>query len=223
MAIRIAIHGAAGRMGQRLVALGSADPELKLAAALESAGHPRLGRRRRSSWPALGRSAIAACRHAVERRVDVMIDFSVPAGGPSGLVDLRAAEDSAGAGHDRARRRRSRSTSAQAAREIPLLWAPSMSLAVNLAMKLAADRGRRRSRTIRRSRRRDHRAPSSLQGRRAQRHGPEIRRIDRRRDGPDHAAPRPRGPARQRGRTAKSAITPCAWATTRASTRSSSA
>jgi len=40
---RIAIHGAAGRMGQRLVALGAADPELAVAAALESAGHPRLG------------------------------------------------------------------------------------------------------------------------------------------------------------------------------------
>ena len=41
--IRIAIHGAAGRMGQRLIALGYADPELAIAAALEASGHPRLG------------------------------------------------------------------------------------------------------------------------------------------------------------------------------------
>ena len=41
--LRIAIHGAAGRMGRQLVALAAADPELAMAAALESAGHPRLG------------------------------------------------------------------------------------------------------------------------------------------------------------------------------------
>ena len=32
---RIAINGAAGRMGRRLIALGSDDPELEIAAALE--------------------------------------------------------------------------------------------------------------------------------------------------------------------------------------------
>ena len=41
--IRIAIHGAAGRMGQRLVALAQADPDLKVAAAIEAPSHPRLG------------------------------------------------------------------------------------------------------------------------------------------------------------------------------------
>ena len=41
--IRVAIHGAAGRMGRRLVALGSADEGLSVVAALESAGHPQLG------------------------------------------------------------------------------------------------------------------------------------------------------------------------------------
>ena len=33
----LAIHGAAGRMGQRLVALASVDEQLKLVAAFESA------------------------------------------------------------------------------------------------------------------------------------------------------------------------------------------
>ena len=72
-------------------------------------------------------------------------------------------------------------------------------------------------------RRRDHRAASSLQGRLAQRHGPEVRRDHRRRDGADRrigTAARA-GPAS--GRTARSAITPSASATIRASTRSSSA
>ena len=41
--IRLAIHGAAGRMGQRLIALASADAAFKVAAALDAANHPRLG------------------------------------------------------------------------------------------------------------------------------------------------------------------------------------
>ena len=40
---RIAIHGAAGRMGQRLVALVAADDELTLAAAIDAPDHPRIG------------------------------------------------------------------------------------------------------------------------------------------------------------------------------------
>ena len=41
--IGIAIHGAAGRMGQRLIALGSQDEEVRLTAAIESSGHPQVG------------------------------------------------------------------------------------------------------------------------------------------------------------------------------------
>ena len=41
---RLAIHGAAGRMGRRLVALGSVDSELKIVAALENPQHPELGK-----------------------------------------------------------------------------------------------------------------------------------------------------------------------------------
>ena len=40
---RVAIHGAAGRMGRRLVALAAEDPELKLTAAVDWAEHPRIG------------------------------------------------------------------------------------------------------------------------------------------------------------------------------------
>ena len=38
--IGIAIHGAGGRMGQRLIALGSQDDQINLTAAMESASHP---------------------------------------------------------------------------------------------------------------------------------------------------------------------------------------
>ena len=44
MPLRIVIHGAAGRMGRRLVALAAADPQLELAAALDSPNHPDCGK-----------------------------------------------------------------------------------------------------------------------------------------------------------------------------------
>jgi 4-hydroxy-tetrahydrodipicolinate reductase len=44
MKTHIAINGACGRMGQRLVALSREDPELKLVAAVDWPGHSAQGR-----------------------------------------------------------------------------------------------------------------------------------------------------------------------------------
>ena len=44
-AIRLAIHGAGGRMGQRLVTLASEDPELTVVAGFEAAELPTAGPR----------------------------------------------------------------------------------------------------------------------------------------------------------------------------------
>ncbi len=68
--------------------------------------------------------------------VDAMIDFSTPEGTDAVLTILPAAKDSlvlATTGLGAAQRAHVQ----EAARTIPLLWAPSMSLAVNLAMKLS--------------------------------------------------------------------------------------
>ena len=42
--MKLAVHGAAGRMGQRVTALAIADPRFQVVAALESADHPLLGK-----------------------------------------------------------------------------------------------------------------------------------------------------------------------------------
>ena len=44
MPINICISGAAGRMGQRLIALALEDPELHLAYTVEHDGHPWIGK-----------------------------------------------------------------------------------------------------------------------------------------------------------------------------------
>lgn len=133
---RIAIHGAAGRMGQRLVALGSADRELKIVAALDSHRHPRFGQDA-GAMAGVGELGLPLT-DKLTGPVDVVIDFSSPEGALSILETCLAqglALVLATTGLEKKEQARIR----EAAESIPLLWAPSMSLAVNLAMKLSAD------------------------------------------------------------------------------------
>ena len=75
----LAIHGAAGRMGQRLVALSSVDEQFNLVAAFESAEHPRAGE---DAGTVAGIGAIdVALSPAWNSDIDVVVDFSIPVGG----------------------------------------------------------------------------------------------------------------------------------------------
>ncbi len=131
---RIAINGAAGRMGQRLIALGSQDESLEIVAALEYAQHPELGRDA-GELAGVGKIGVPLAAELGESP-QVVIDFSVPQGAEkitaccvrheiplvmatTGLSDAQ------------------RTAVETAAHEIPVVWAPNMSLAVNLTFKLA--------------------------------------------------------------------------------------
>jgi 4-hydroxy-tetrahydrodipicolinate reductase len=137
--LRIAVNGAAGRMGQRVIALAHADPELTVTAALESAGHPRIGEDAGEA-AGIGRIGVPVTAE-LGAPPDVVIDFSTPDGAvriaqvcaqrqipivvaTTGLNDAQRLEV------------------ASAAQLTPLLIAPSMSLAVNLAMKLVREAAR---------------------------------------------------------------------------------
>jgi 4-hydroxy-tetrahydrodipicolinate reductase len=130
----IAVNGAAGRMGQRLVALGHADPELQIVCALDAPGHPRLGT---DAGQLAGIGPIGVpLSSTLAASVQVVIDFSTPAGTSAILAACQARKIPlvlATTGLDAAQQAKL----AEAARTIPLVWAPSMSLAVNLAMKLS--------------------------------------------------------------------------------------
>lgn len=132
--IRVAIHGAAGRMGQRLIAIGAADPHVTITAAVDSPKHSRLGDDAGAvagigsiGVPITGELAVPA---------DVAIDFSVPAA-VEGFVrkcverGVPVVVATTGCSSDQVEIIRT------AAKEIPVLWAPSMSRAVNVTMKLA--------------------------------------------------------------------------------------
>jgi 4-hydroxy-tetrahydrodipicolinate reductase len=137
--IRLAIHGAAGRMGRRLVALGAADPQLAVCAALEAANHPQLGQ---DAGTLAGIAPLGiALSAALTAAVDVVIDFSVPAAAETILetcLQQQVPLVVATTGFSTSQMDRLRAAAAR----IPLLWAPSMSLAVNLTMKLCDVAGR---------------------------------------------------------------------------------
>ena len=132
--IRIAINGAAGRMGRRLVALGSVDPGLDVVAAIEYDKHPRLGE---DVGIIAGIGPLDLLLSAsLDVDVDAMIDFSLPAGTDAALavclqkgVPLVVATTALAEPQVEALR--------AASEKIPILYAPNMSLAVNLTMKMA--------------------------------------------------------------------------------------
>lgn len=133
--IRLAIHGAAGRMGQRLVALAAADPGLRIVAAIEFPGHPKLGQ---DAGLVAGAGPLGVPLSAtLDADIDGMIDFSTPAGAMAALATClvkKAPLVLATTGMTPEECDRIRAS----AQQIPILWAPSMSLAVNLAMTLSA-------------------------------------------------------------------------------------
>ncbi|QEG42777.1 4-hydroxy-tetrahydrodipicolinate reductase [Roseimaritima ulvae] len=132
--MRLAVHGAAGRMGRRVVALAAEDPGFRLVAAIEQPEHSCIGQ---------DAGILAGCSEVKvpvsspwPNDIDVVIDFSLP-GAVDNVVEhaLKAGASlvmaTTGLSEDHHRKLR------EASEQIAIVWAPSMSLAVNLTMKLA--------------------------------------------------------------------------------------
>jgi 4-hydroxy-tetrahydrodipicolinate reductase len=133
--MKLAIHGAAGRMGQRVTALAVADSRFKVVAALESANHPLLGK---DAGLIAGVREIGVPLGVVgESDADVVIDFSVPDAAVAVIahcVEFARPVVVATTGLEPDQQEYVR----KAAKRIPIVWSPSMSTAVNVAMKLTS-------------------------------------------------------------------------------------
>lgn len=133
--IQLAIHGAAGRMGRRLVALGSVDPGLAIVAALEHPQHRDLGTD--VGLLAGVRELHIPLSGSLTKDVQALIDFSIPAGAEAAVglcVSHKIPLVMATTGLSE----ETKSQLLEASQTIPIVWSPSMSLTVNLAMKLVA-------------------------------------------------------------------------------------
>ena len=139
MGITVGVNGAAGRMGQRVVALVMADPELTLAAALEYPGSQFLGRDA-GELAGAGTSGVPITAQ-LGHHVDVIIDFSTPAGLASiiALCEERRIPLVVATTGLTDEQRQNVLTASQVT---PIVMSPSMSTAVNLVMKLVADAAR---------------------------------------------------------------------------------
>jgi 4-hydroxy-tetrahydrodipicolinate reductase len=133
--IKIAIAGSAGRMGRALLEALRDAPDLTLAAALERAGSPYLGRDAGELVGGTFGVPVTDDVRAAVAAADVLIDFTRPEGT---LAHLEAAMAAGTAmvigttGFDAGGKARIQAAAAQ----IPIVFAPNMSVGVNVTLKL---------------------------------------------------------------------------------------
>jgi 4-hydroxy-tetrahydrodipicolinate reductase len=126
-------------MGQRVIACAAADtPPWRLVAAVEREGHPRAGADA-GTLAGIGPAGVAVAA-AWDVPADVVIDFSLPeavGGIVAACVQRKLPLVVATTGLEDGER----AAIAAAAKTIPILQSPSMSLAVNIAMDLVGRAG----------------------------------------------------------------------------------
>jgi 4-hydroxy-tetrahydrodipicolinate reductase len=130
------MHGAAGRMGQRIIACAAAEPaQWKLVAAIDRAGHPRAGT---DAGTLAGVTAAGvAIADSWTCPADVVIDFSLP-GAVAAITAACVARKVPLVVATTGLEASDQAAIHEAAKQIAILQSPSMSLAVNVAMDLVS-------------------------------------------------------------------------------------
>lgn len=136
---RVGVNGAAGRMGQRIINLAHQDPHLIVAAALETASSPHIGKDA-GELAGIGNIGVPI-RAELGERVDVIIDFSTPAGSVA-IAEICGAREIPIVVATTGLHGAERDAVLSASQTTPLLISPSMSVAVNLTMKLVREAAR---------------------------------------------------------------------------------
>ena len=134
-ATRIAIAGSGGRMGRMLLEAVAQDSHAALAAALEVAGSPQVGRDAGEMVGAPRGVLISDKPEQALAGTDVLIDFTRPEGTLQHLaicrrLKVRMVIGTTGFGEA------GKKAIADAAREIGIVFAPNMSVGVNVTLKL---------------------------------------------------------------------------------------
>lgn len=139
MKLNLAVNGAAGRMGRRVVALAMQDESFRLTHAIERQDSPAIGAD--AGEIAGAGPAGVAVSSGLEEHVDVVIDFSSPEGVRDVLAlcaNRRIPLVLATTGFSKDQQY----AIGEAAQTAPIVMAPSMSTAVNVVMKLVRDAAR---------------------------------------------------------------------------------
>jgi 4-hydroxy-tetrahydrodipicolinate reductase len=129
MPLKLAIAGAGGRMGRMLIEAAGTEPAVIVSAALEHAASPLIGQ------AALPGVPIGADIDAALSASDVLIDFTRPEGTMAHLAACRRLGRKIIIGTTGFTPEQ-KAEIAAAANEIAVVFAPSMSMGVNVTMKL---------------------------------------------------------------------------------------
>jgi 4-hydroxy-tetrahydrodipicolinate reductase len=132
---RVAVHGAAGKMGKRLVVVGSETEGAQLVGAIDS---PNCGVVGQDAGALAGIKPLGIkVSSEIDFECDAVIDFSAPAGAEAitrACVEKKIALVMGTTGLNPEQRAKV----FEASKVIPVVFAPSMSTSVNLAMSLVA-------------------------------------------------------------------------------------
>lgn len=134
--INIAVTGAAGRMGRTLIEACQANTGVQCTAALEVAGHEFIGNDA-GELAGIGKSGviIGADLAAVSGDFDTLIDFTRPEATMANLAVCKAAGKAMVIGTTGLNSEQKTALS-EAGKTIPIMFAPNMSVGVNLCFKL---------------------------------------------------------------------------------------
>ncbi|GIW84825.1 MAG: 4-hydroxy-tetrahydrodipicolinate reductase [Thermogemmata sp.] len=135
MKVRLAVNGAAGRMGQRIIALAHQESDMQVVAAIDAPTSPALGRDA-GEIAGIGTIGVPITSELpLSVHPDCVIDFSTPAGTKSILAVCVARQIPliiATTGHSAEQKAEIEA----AAHQTAILFSPNMSLVVNLLFKL---------------------------------------------------------------------------------------
>jgi len=125
--VKVGVSGASGKMGKRIIALASGFEDLEIVFGLEDKNHPEVGK-------IIDKVKISADFDSIET-CDCLIDFSVPAATLECLdyaVKFKKCMVIGTTGLDKAVQDKIR----EAAKSIPIVFSPNMSIGVNLLFRL---------------------------------------------------------------------------------------
>lgn len=138
MTIKLAISGAAGRMGRRLLALSDQDEGFELVQAIEWSGFPELGENINLRAKTASRAKDVAWTGELAPGADVLVDFSSPENAVRNAERAVELNTRMVIGTTGLQMKQVDALNA-AAEKIPVLFAPNFSLGVNLMFRLAAE------------------------------------------------------------------------------------
>ena len=140
--VKIAVTGAAGRMGGRIISIIAGTEAVELAGALEHEGHAAIGKDagELAGVGALGVN-ISSDTESVLKAVDLVIDFTFPEVTLS-LLKVVASQGKAAVIGSTGFTESERSELEQISAGIPVVFAPNMSMGVNVLFKLVSEAAR---------------------------------------------------------------------------------